>query len=636
MGLLVRSILFFCCFSYAFAAEWRSIGPYIGSANDLAFDPRDPQVIYAATQGAGVWRSDDGGQNWSLPGNDLARRTVAWIEVDPADSDTLWAGVEQSGGPGLWRSTDRGASWGIVQTDPYSRPLDQRIAFAPSDPRFIYVPSTNLHFRSRDGGKTWSSFRVEDQDAYAFAVHPSDPNHLLAGGRGQTHQFRRSTDGGDTWQAAGGGLPERSLSLLTVDPANPDTLYVVAGFSNLFKSTDLGDTWQPLNLGIGATDDVFDLQIDPHDSNVLWAVTESGLMRSTNAGVSWSKADRGTGRYVVRGIALHPTQPGTVYTAAADIGIMRSNDHGASWSPIGTGFAAGWIEKLYAGGGVVFAQTSVGLFRGDGEGNWTAITEPLDDSEAEPDGILFDRQSPKTVYAFDTSKLFRSTNGGASWSEVEQKELSMRQMMKGITDQAQFRSFVQDSKDPKVFYAGSWSNSSPGSAVFKTTDGGKNWAPSGNGLSDDDVVLLRTEAPGIVFAIADDVVYRTTDAGAGWSKVGDGLPDDDLYDLLVDPADTDRVFVASETGLFRSTDNGGSFSRVGSGIEGDDVKAIAVGNGAVYAGTFNGIFRSTDGGENWTSLSEGLPNPNVRAIALDGDRLYVGVGGGSVWVTAVE
>src|SRR5262249_58802644 len=112
---------------------------------------------------------------------------------------------------GRWRWTDRGKTWSPVRPEKGSSYiLDQPLAFAASNPSIIYAPSTNLHYRSADGGKTWESFRVPDQDAYAFAIDPKNPKIIYAGGRGSEHQMRRSTDGGATWKPVGAGLPEQS------------------------------------------------------------------------------------------------------------------------------------------------------------------------------------------------------------------------------------------------------------------------------------------------------------------------------------------------------------------------------------------------------------------------------------------
>ncbi len=617
------------------AAAWRSEGPFVASIVDVAVDGAKPDTIYAATSGGGVWRSDDDGQTWVLPGDGMVSRNVRWIEVDPRDPATLWAGVEGDGSPAFWRSPDRGRTWARVRVDRSSDAVGQPIAFAASKPAIIFVPSTNLHYRSADGGKTWQSFRVPGQDVYAFAIHPGNASLVYAGGRGSEHNLSRSQDGGRTWHPFGEGLGQQSIKLLRISAGNPSTLYAVSGFGRVHRSSDGGATWTELELGLRGTDEIYSLEIDPHDPQTLLAATKNGLRVSVDAGETWRSAGAGLGSYLCKGLAFHPTRKGTVYAGAAGDGFYRSTDGGQTFEPRGKGMAAGWTERLYApasGTGPVFAQMSVGLFRMDGPGVWTEIQAPFSQGEpAKIDGIVFDRDSPKKVYAHDASSWFRSEDGGRSFSKVEVKGPSMSDMMKGRLAEPQFKSLVQDPADSKTFYSGSWSSRDPGTAVFKTVDGGKKWQPAGTGITSSSVTLLRSATPGTVLAAGGkEGLFRTNDGGKSWSLVRPG----EIQDLAVDPSHPERVFAATREGLFRSTDNGVTWSRTTQGLKGDDVAAVVISrDGEVFAGTFEGVFGSTDGGATWKALNEGLVNTDVRALAIAGGspaRLYAGLAGGSV------
>ncbi|HQR45086.1 MAG TPA: hypothetical protein PLB02_12330 [Thermoanaerobaculia bacterium] len=616
------------------SSAWRSEGPFVANIRDVAVDPAKPETLYAATSGGGVFRSDDGGQTWSLPGDGMVSRGVEWIEVDPRDPATLWAGVK--GGPSaFWRSPDRGKSWAPVRVDPTSSAVGQRIAFAASKPGTIFVPSTNLHYRSSDGGKSWQSFRVPDQDVYAFAVHPRDANIVWAGGRGSEHNLSRSQDGGRTWRPFGQGLRQDSIKLLRVSAASPSTLYAVSGFGHLHRSVDGGATWTELELGLRGTDEIYALAIDPHDPQALLAATKRGLRASGDGGVTWRTAGSGLGDYLCRAVAFHPATAGTVYAGTGGDGFYRSTDGGRTFEASGKGMAAGWVERLWAppsGTGPVFAQLSVGLFRMDGPGAWTEIRAPFkSDEPAKIDGVVFDRESPKRVHAHVASSWFRSEDGGRTFSRVEIKGPSMSDMMKGRLAEPQFKSLAQDAADPKTFWAGSWSNSDPGTAVFKSTDGGKKWQPAGSGITSPGAALLRSVTPGAVYAACGkDGLFRTTDGGKSWSLVRAG----EVADLAPDPSQPGRLFAATKEGLFRSTDAGATWSRTAQGLEGDEVEAVAVArDGQAFAGTFHGVFRSTDGGATWKAMNDGLADTDVRALAIAGGspaRLYAGLAGGSI------
>ena len=631
--------LFAALLSLPALSAWRSEGPDVATVLDVAVDPSKPETLYAATAGGGVWRSDDGGQTWVLPGDGMVNRSVRWIEVDPRDPATLWAGVETDVSGAFFRSPDRGKSWAVVKVDPTSGAVGQPIAFAPAKPGVIYVPSTNLHYRTADGGKTWQSFRVPGQDAYTFVFDPKNPAVVFAGGRGEKHKLSRSTDGGKTWKPYGEGLPEQqSIKLLRVSPAAPSMIWAVSGFGRLHRSTDSGATWTEIELGLRGTDEIFALEIDPTDPQSLLVAGKKGIRASRDGGETWHGAGEGLGNYLCHGIAFHPTKKGTVYAGAAGDGMYRSADGGETFQALGKGLAAGWVDRIWAppsGAGPVFAQLKVGLFRLDAPGESREIQRPFKDGEpAKIDGVVWDKDSPKKLYAFSASSWWRSEDGGRTWARPEMKGPSMKDMMKGRLDEPQFQSFAQDVADAKTLFAGSWSNREPGTAVFRSTDGGKKWQPAGSGITSESVKLLRAAAPGTLFAACGkEGIFRTTDGGKSWSAVRPG----EVLDLAVDPSKPDRVYAGTKEGLYRSTDNGATWSRVTQGLKGDEVEAVAVArDGKAFAGTFDGVFVSSDGGATWKAMNEGLLDTDVRALAISGGspaRLWAGLAGGSVYST---
>ncbi len=607
-------------------AAWRAEGPWLGTVVDVASDPANPNVLYAATSSGGVWRSDDGGQHWILPGDDLVSRPLVWIAVDPGTPSTLWAGIDNPGHAGLWRSLDHGKSWNPVRPEKASYILDQPLAFAASNPSIIYAPSTNLHYRSADGGKTWESFRVPDQDAYAFAIDPKNPKIVYAGGRGTQHHLRRSTDGGKTWKPADNGLPDRSIKLLAIPRERPETIYAVAS-NQLFRSTNAGESWSELDLGLQGTEKLFSLDLDPHDPSTLFAGTENGLRRSTDGGETWTTVGGGLDNWYCKGVAFHPKTKGVVYAGTTGKGFFRSTDGGETFQPMSTGLGAGWTEKLWASPGAaapLFAQLGVGLFREDAPGTWTELEAPFASGDkTEIDGIVFDRQSPKRLYAHQNAKWWRSEDAGRSWQQIEVPEPGMRDMMRGKIQGPEFDGLAQDAGDPKIFYAGgSWSKDMGGAPINRSTNGGKKWEAAGSGITGS-VRMLRSPAPGVVIAVTGKDVYRSSDGAKTFTLVRSG----EIKDLA---ADATHIYVATKQGLYRSSDSGATWSRA-PGIKEDEVEAVALAaNGKVFCGTFDGVFMSADEGSTWTALNEGLMNTDVRALAIGGSRLYAGFAGGSV------
>jgi photosystem II stability/assembly factor-like uncharacterized protein len=623
------------------AAAWRSEGPPLGTVYDLAVDSSDPAKMYALVWNGGLWRSDDGGATWTLPSTELVGRSMEWIEIDRAKPSTLWAGEKNPGEPALWRSTDRGATWKLVRDKAAGvgiamQPVGYRIAFAPSRPTDIWVPSTNLHYRSRDGGKSWSDFRVPDQDAYAMAVDPKNADVVYAAGHGgEKFHFSRSDDNGKTWKATGAGLGPGIRSLV-VDGAG--AIYALDGGRGIWRSTDRGESWSAVPAPVDGTDDIWRLQIDPSNPKALWAATEDGLKKSVDGGATWTESDEGVGRFLVRAVAFDPRDSRAMWAAVSGTGIFRSSDAGATWKASNGGLSGAWIEGLEGSprGGTLWVRASVGLYRRDAAGAWNEVQSPFADGKEADPGLFVDRRSPGVVWAFDGAKLWRSADEGKSWAEMKLKELKMRDLMKGKTAQAQFESFTQDPADPKVLYAGAWSSNEPGLAVSKSVDAGVNWKPAGQGLPGEAVDELLSEAPGVVYARVDDGLYRTDDGAASWKQLP-GFPSGELRRLVIDPSTPARLYAATKEGLFRSTDSGATWTRLAGGIEKEDVEDVAVApDGRLFAGHFHGVSESRDGGASWTPLGAGLPNTDVRAVALFGSsplRLAVGTAGNGVFST---
>lgn len=624
------------------SAAWRAEGPALGNVSRIAVAPSKPDVVYAATSGGGVWRSDDGGDSWSLPGDGMTSRNVEWIVVDPSDATSVWAG---SGG--IWRSTDSGVTWKMLSGSypgGLLRPVGYPVAFAPTQPKTIFLPSTNLHYRSDDGGKTWRDFRVPNQDAYVMAVDPGNPKIVYAGGRGDSLNLSRSTDGGKTWRQTGIGLGKTSLKTLLIDPRRTSTLYAAGGvFTSVFKSTDSGDNWSELKLPVGGTSDLYELSMDPVNGTTLWAATEDGLLVSRDGGESWQQSDRGTGNYLAKSVAFDPRNSEHLIAATGGTGVYASVDGGDSWSQSSRGMSGGSVKQIWGAPGnpLLHVQMSVGLFSVDGEGPWTEIVEPFASGRsAELNGILFESAAGQIAYAFNGGNAYwRSTDGGKRWQVIAQKEPSMRDMMKGRLEQAQFSSLAQDRGNPKMLYAGSRSNDEPGGAIYKTINAGKSWAPSGNGLPSETVNMLRAGAPGNVLAVVDNrTLHFTVNAGESWTAAT-GLPAAKIHGVVVDNNDPSRAFAATEKGLFRSTDSGANWSRIATGLEDEEITSVVIdpANSAIFAGGFHGVFRSADGGASFQPMREGLSNQDVRALAIAGDpgRLWAGTNGGGVYSTEI-
>jgi photosystem II stability/assembly factor-like uncharacterized protein len=602
------------------AASWHPEGPYFGNVLSIAVDPANPERLWVSTHGGGVWRSVDGAKSWQLSGKKLADRVVSFVVLQPK-SNTLWAGVENGA---LARSKDGGETWEWVLDDLAQTPHVP--AFDPSNPKAIWLPDVNLHKRSADGGAKWTEFRVSGGDVYTFAVNPKNPKVIWGGGSNGRSGLWRSSDGGASWKQLGTGLPESNQPhRIVVDPSEPDTLYMSARRGG-YKSSDGGETWTPFG-GSVQQEEIESLTMHPASPQTLFVGTKKGLMRSTDGAQTWSRMGGGLPRYVVRGLAINPANPDVMWAGAAGAGVYKTTDGGKSWTEANAGFAASWIENAWGNAtGMILAQASRGLFRTDGKGGWVEVLQPISKDEANLHTVVFDPRNPKSVWAGYASSLYRSNDGGFTWTDVDTFFQEPRPA---------FASIVLDMKNPKVIYSADGNPSSDEPPIFKSMDGGVKWKAANRGVPPGTGILaMRGDSSGALLALGKEGgMWRSTDGAASWTAVGGGLPSKDLKAMAVDQ----NVYVAAKEGLYRSEDGGATFTHSSKGIEKKEVEAVAVdAKGNVYIGTLEGVFRSTDGGKTWAAFNDGLTNEDVRALHSAGTRLYAGTAGGGVFSISLE
>ena len=220
-----------------------------------------------------------------------------------------------------------------------------------------------------------------------------------------------------------------------------------------------------------------------------------------------------------------------------------------------------------------------------------------------------------------------------------------------------------------IVYAGGWSSnynsnsrSSPG-GVYKTTNGAAVWAPANSGLANSFVhsVTIDPVNPDILYAGLSSYVSpsttnfgvsRSLDGGASWGLASEGLLDpysaktSPVYDVVVDPTNSSRVYAAGVGGVFRSLDGGDSWDLFGTGISptqnGVEIAIDPATPSTLYLATSNGygLYRSTGAGGVWSPIGSAYTfaldpaSPNVLYGAEIGG-IVRSSDGGDTWSTPV-
>ena len=623
----------------------------------LVLDTRHPEVLYAGTLDAGLFKSLNGGLRWHPLNLNVDATRVDALALDPGDAETVYAGT----GLGIFKSTDGGASWRRLNKGLFGNEtarerarqrrhrLDEGYVFGlVVDPRHsetVYA-STWEHglLKSTNGGATWSS--VGFKGVNAVALDPRSPEIIyagaFAGGPARESGLFRSGDGGLSWHPA--GLGGQYVTSLAVDPRDSELLY--AGTDDgAFVTTDNGSTWHAAGL---REEHIDALAFDPRDARTVYAGTyPGGIFRSSDGGASWQQTLSGGAG--VTALAISPQGPARLYAASLARGVLKSTN-GGRWQAVNAGLSTARVASVmvdprdpriaYVGvdGGGVFKRSS--------RGEWQAANIGLKSLGVH--ALAIESKHHATLYAGTDRGVFRSTDGAASWSASLTGPFGQSRSVSAL---------AIDPRSPNTVYAVSADESTryaSGSArfylsrIFKSTDRGASWRAVGTvqklsvrarpGAIIRQTVFMSPLAldqahPETLYAGGRGVL-KSSDGGANWQS--SGLAHSTVYALELDPETSTTLYAGTDKGLFKSTDAGASWHRSSGWLQNATVKAVAIDREqplTVYAGTDGGVFGSMDGGRTWRPIGSRLPLRTFDALALDRavGKLYVGSWGGGIF-----
>ena len=652
--------------------------------SSIAIDQKNRDRMYAGVTGkrGRILTSDDRGEVWGPLPEDLAFSTIHEMAIDPTNDLVAYAAPW---GGGLFKTTDGGTTWVPLDIPTVSV---SSIVINPNEPDHIYIGDRTRPyvFETHDGGREWVTtvhldedmlYRVSSMAFHKGALYISVFNRvgkkisLFDGGpmSGTTFELRDSNiqelEGDMTRAAIGfcstgnklyavshikgvfalednswvditGSLPDMGFNSITTDdngaiylaggcdisPYGPPRINDPSVVNNIYMSQDGGATWNPLLEGNAFGGPVKKVLPRPTEQDMLVAATANGIFISRNHGQTWDKQDNGlsfknigalalgqsrvyagtlgggvfagtidqgtvawsgtTGPYPeiynIR-IALDPSDSQVIYASAYPGGVFKSKDRGATWAECNFGLPSFQVVDPFL------------------EGYYDLAVNPHD--------------SDFVFLGIYDHGIYVSMDAATTWIPIY-----------AINDT---EPILRDLKTKRVAFDPVNENhvyivSDKG--VLFTGDLGLTWEALNAGLDTLDIISIEISDDGSVFAGSNGYgVYALNKQTKTWTHMnrttgfGQWAPwERRLYmytALLFDPMVQGRIYMGNfPGGFFVSNDNGNTWECSILGLGNDGIFSLTMhpyNHDVIFAGTYNGIWKTENLGKSWFQTSNGMP-----------------------------
>jgi photosystem II stability/assembly factor-like uncharacterized protein len=639
----------------------------VSTIGDIAIAPSDPSIVFvgsgepnnrqSSSWGDGVYKSVDGGKTWHKMGL-AATHHIGRVVIHPKNPDVVYvAALGHLWGPnperGVYKTTDGGKNWTqVLKINDDTGVSD--IAMDPESPDTLYAAAYERRrtpygfsgggpdsaiYKTTDGGATWKKLtkglpyeNEGDTGRIGLDIYRKDSNIVYAVVQHEKGGTFRSDDKGETWKKMGDTNPRPSYySQIRIDPNNDLRIWELG--AQMFYSEDGGKTFSTQRVR-GIHGDFHAMWINPADSNHMITGSDGGIHWSYDAGKTWDflntiaigqfyevALDNQKPYQICGGLQDNASWCGPSQTLAAD-GIVNDD-----WTlmPGGDGFYAA-IDTVEPW--VVYTESQDGhLSRRDARlGQQRSIMPEARDKEPH---YRFQWNSPVAISAFEHNTiyyggnyLFKSTDRGDSWTKLG------GDLTTGV-----------DRNKLQIF--------------GKTPD--KNTLSRHDGVQEYPTITTLSESPltvNVLWVGTDDGnVQVTRDGGKTWKNVADrvkGVPKGTYVSRVVASKYGEGTAYVTFDGhraddynvyIFMTSDYGESWKAIRTGIP-DAAGTVHVvrehprNQNLLFAGTEFGLWISWDRGANWTALKNNFPTVPVDDIqiqARDND-LVLATHGRSVWI----
>ena len=647
-------------------SSWSCIsdGYFGGSIGAVAVSESDPNIIYVGegeqtlrgnvSSGNGIWKSMDAGETWKFIGLEGSEH-IARIRIHPTNPDlvyiaaigNLWKPNETRG---IYRSNDGGQNWEKILYESNKAGVGD-LVLDPNNPRIMYAATWEMNrngyrmdsggpdskmYKSTDGGDSWINISTYDGlpkgpwGIVGITVSPMDSNRVWAIIEAKDGGLFRSDDAGKTWKKINENraLRQRAwyYSRIYADTQNVDKLYVMNVSYGV--STDGGKTFTLKNAPHG---DHHDLWIDPNNNNRMIIADDGGAQISNDGGSNWSTYYNQPTAQFYR-VTTDNTFPYRIYGAQQDNTTIRifnrttgSSIGESDWEPTAGGESA-HLAPDPKNNDIVYGGTFKGyLMREDHSVDQTRSINIWPNnpagSGAEIMKYRFNWNFPVKFSIHDTNRLYAgsnflhvTTNEGQSWETISPD------LTRGLPETIK----------------------SSGGPITQDNTGAEFYSN----------LFAINESPlekGVIWVGSDDgLIHISRDNGTTWENITPSANMSPKLNMIncIDPSPFKKgtAYVAATSYkfgdytpyLYKTSDYGKTWKVITSGIKNNHytraIRSDKVREGLLYAGTEWGMYISFDDGTNWSPFQLNLPITSIRDLHVRDNDLIAATHGRSFWI----
>ena len=658
------------------AFKLRSVGPALtsGRVSDFAVHPDKRHEYYVATSSGGVWKTINGGANYTPIFDQQGSYSIGCITMDPNNPYVIWVGTGENNnqrsvgyGDGIYLSKDGGKTWkhmGLKNSEHIAK-----IIVDPRNSNIVYVASIGPLwseggdrglYKSIDGGKTWESkIKVDEHTGVTdLIMDPNNPDVLYAA----TYQRRRhvftwmsggpgsglykSTDSGESWEQLKTGLPTSIIGRigLAMSPADSDIVYAIVeamdGQQGFYRTSNRGGSWKKMSNYVTSGNYYQEIVVDPKDVNTVYSLSTYNMV-TRDGGKTFSRLGE-KNKHVDNHVMWIDPDDTDYLLVGCDGGIYESFDRGKNWIykenlPVTQFYKVtvdndlpfyniyGGTQDNYSLGGPSRTKSQNGITNED----WF-VTLGGDGFES-----AVDPENPNIIYAqYQYGNLYRFDKASGERIDIKPRA---RKNENAYTWNWDAPLQVSSHVPKRVYFAAN--------KLFRSDDRGNTWEVISDELSRG-VDRNKLKVMGRTWSV--DMIEKN----GGVSKFGAAIA------FHESPIDKNLLYVGTDDGLIHVTENSGNtwkkyerFSNVPKMTYVNMLLASQHDENVVYS-VFNNhkkgdfkpyLFRSDNKGKSWKSISSNLPiRGSVYSIAedhIDPNLLFVGtefglffsLDGGAYW-----